>query len=136
VGVTRIEVALAPVSAAEIERGDVLPAVWEDCFVPLRAYWLRDAAGLTPAATDIVLEGTGLVMSAVKAAQVGSPLVLRCFNATGGRVAGAWRFGEGIRTAHRVRADERESAPLVLEGRGHRVRFVAEPHEIVTILVT
>ena len=29
-GMSRIEVALAPVSAREIERGDVLPAVWED----------------------------------------------------------------------------------------------------------
>ena len=29
-----------------------------------------------------------------------------------------------------------ESVALVLEQRGHVVRFVAEPHEIVTILVT
>jgi len=35
-----------------------------------------------------------------------------------------------------VRADERESVALVLEQRGRTVRFVAEPHEIVTILVT
>jgi len=76
------------------------------------------------------------VLSAVKPAQAGSPLVLRCYNATGRRAAGAWRFGEGVRSAHRVRADERESAPLVLEARGKTVRFVAEPHEIVTILVT
>jgi len=41
-----------------------------------------------------------------------------------------------VRSAHRVRADERESAPLVLEARGKTVRFVAEPHEIVTIMVT
>jgi alpha-mannosidase len=135
-GVTRIELALGPVSASDIERGDVLPMWWEDCFVPLRGFWLRDASDLTPAPIDIVLEGPGLVMSTVKAAQVGSPLVLRCYNATAGKVAGAWRLGEGARTAHRVRADERESAPLVLEGRGHRIRFVAEPHEIVTILVT
>src|SRR6185503_9729485 len=130
------EAGLAPVSALEIERGDVLPMWWEDRFVPLRGFWLRDAGDLTPSSTDIVLEGPGLVMSAVKAAQAGSPLVLRCYNATGGKVAGAWRLGDGARTAHRVRADERESAPLVLEGRGHRVRFIAEPYEIVTILVT
>jgi alpha-mannosidase len=136
VGVTRIELALGPVTPSEIERGDVLPAWWEDCFVPLRGFWMRDAAHLTPAATDIVLEGAGLVLSAVKPAQAGSPMVLRCYNATAGKVAGTWRFGEGVRTAHRVRADERESAPLALDGRGHRVRFVAEPHEIVTILVT
>jgi len=51
-------------------------------------------------------------------------------------VAGAWRFGDGVKSAHRVRADERESLALVLEGRGQRVRFVAGPYEIVTILVT
>jgi alpha-mannosidase len=76
------------------------------------------------------------VLSAVKPAQQGSPLVLRCYNATGRPVAGAWRFGEGVKSAHRVRADERESAALVVEGRGKTVRFVAGPHEIVTILVT
>ena len=135
-GMTRVEVALAPISVSEIEQGDILPAIWEDCFVPLRGFWLRDAVQLMPAAIDIALEGTGLVLSAVKPAQAGSPLVLRCYNATGRKVAGTWRFGEGVRTAHRVRADERESVPLVLDGRGHRVRFVAEPHEIVTILVT
>ena len=135
-GSTRIEVALAPVSAAEVERGDVLPELWEDCFVPLRGFWLRDAVDLARPPIDIALEGTGLVLSAVKPAQAGSPLVLRCYNATARRVAGAWRFGAGVRTAHRVRADERASVPLVLEGRGKTVRFVADPHEIVTILVT
>jgi hypothetical protein len=67
--------------------------------------------------------------------------VLRCYNATDRQAAGAWRFGgrEGgdlVKSAHRVRADERESVALVLEGRGQTVRFTAEPHEIVTILVT
>jgi len=76
------------------------------------------------------------VLSAVKSAQAGSPLVLRCYNATSRRTAGAWRIGGGIKSAHRVRADEHESVPLVLEGRGTTVRFVAEPHEIVTILLT
>jgi len=87
---------------------------------------------------DVVLEGAGLVVSAVKPAQQGSPLVLRCYNATDRQVAGAWRFGAGdlVKSAHRVRADERESVALVLEGRGQTVRFTAEPHEIVTILVT
>jgi hypothetical protein len=51
-------------------------------------------------------------------------------------VSGAWRFGHGVKTAHRVRGDEREAVALVLEQRGNIVRFVAEPHEIVSILVT
>ena len=79
---------------------------------------------------------SGSVVSSVKPAQAGSPVVLRCYNATSRKVAGAWRFGDGVKSAHRVRADERESLALVLEGRGQRVRFVAGPHEIVTILVT
>jgi len=135
-GPCRVELALAPVPQAEVERGDVIPSLWEDVFLPVRGFWLRDAAELAPPSIDIALEGAGLVVSAVKPAQQGSPLVLRCYNATGRQAPGAWRFGEGVKSAHRVRADERESTALVLEGRGKTVRFVAEPYEIVTILVT
>jgi alpha-mannosidase len=131
-----VELALVPVSEAEVERGDVLPALWEDAFLPVRGFWLRDAVELKLATVDIRLEGSGLVLSAIKPAQQGSPLVLRCYNATSHRAAGAWRFGDGVKSAHRVRADERASVPLVLEGRGKLVRFAAEPHEVVTILVT
>jgi mannosylglycerate hydrolase len=136
IGTTRIDLALAPVSAADLERGDVVPQLWEDAFLPLYGLWLRDAATLAPSPVNIALEGTGLVFSALKPAQIGSPLVLRCYNATNRKAAGAWRFANGVKTAHRVRADEREAVALVLEQRGNIVRFVAEPHEIVSILVT
>src|SRR5438094_103258 len=135
-GRTRVELAIVPVSEAELDCGDALPTLWEDAFLPLRGFWLRDALDLAPTPVDIALEGSGLVLSAVKPAQQGSPLVLRCYNATGRKTAGAWRFGESVKSAHRVRADERESVALVREGRGKTVRFVAEPHEVVTILVT
>jgi alpha-mannosidase len=135
-GPCRVELALAPVTEAQLERGDALPELWEDAFLPIRGVWLRDAGPLRLAAADITLEGTGLVLSAVKPAQAGSPTVLRCYNATDRKAAGAWRFGDGVKSAHRVRADERESVALVLEQRGRTVRFVAGPHEIVTILVT
>jgi hypothetical protein len=99
--------------------------------------WLRDAAaGLTPATVDATLEGTGLVFSSAKPAHAGSPIVLRCYNATDRKVNGAWRFGDGVKTAHRVRADEREAVALILEQRGKIVRFVADPHEIVSVLIT
>jgi len=136
IGKTRIDLALVPVNVADVERGDVLPQLWEDAFLPLHSLWLRDAAALTPSPVNIALEGTGLVFSALKPAQIGSPAVLRCYNTTGRKVSGAWRFGHGVKTAHRVRADEREAVALVLEQRGNIVRFVAEPHEIVSILVT
>lgn len=135
-GRQRIELALAPLTAADVERGDVLPALWEDVFVPPHATWLRDAVALDAAPVDVTLEGAGLVYSALKPAQSGGSLVLRCYNATDRQAGGAWRFGDAIKTAHRVRADERESVPLVLENRGRIVRFSAGPHEIVTILVS
>src|SRR5438132_1527767 len=135
-GRTRVELAIAPVSEAELARGDALTPRWQDAFLPLRGFWLRDAQDLAPTPVDIALEASGLVLSAVKPAQQGSPLVLRCYNATDRKTAGAWRFGESVKSAHRVRADERELVALVIEGRGKTVRFVAEPHEVVTILVT
>ena len=135
-GSSRIDLAIVPVTASEVDRGDVLPQLWEDAFLPLHGLWLRDTGALTPAPANITLEGTGLVFSSLKPAQNGSPLVLRCYNATSRKAAGAWRFSNGVKTAHRVRADEREAVALVLEQRGNIVRFVAEPHEIVSILVT
>ena len=136
IGTTRIDLALVPVSVSDLERGDALPELWEDAFLPLQPLWLRDAGALSPAPVAIALEGSGLVFSSLKPGQIGSPLVLRCYNATDRKAAGAWRFGNGVKTAHRVRADEKEAVALVLEQRGNVIRFVAEPHEIVSILVT
>jgi alpha-mannosidase len=136
IGISRIDLAIAPVSAGDVERGTVLPQLWEDAFLPLHGLWLRDAAPLTVPPRSIALEGAGLVYSTLKPAQIGSPVVLRCYNATNRKAAGAWRVAHGVKTAHRVRADEREAVALVLEQRGNVVRFVAEPHEIVSILVT
>lgn len=137
-GTHRLELGLTAVRQADVERGHVVPHLWEDAFLPMRGIWLRDAvAGApAPAPVDVTLEGEGLVVSAVKPAHAGTTTILRCCNATGRKVGGAWRFGEGVKAAHRVRADERESVPLVVENRGRTVRFAAEPHEIVTIMVS
>ncbi|MGH7701226.1 MAG: glycoside hydrolase family 38 C-terminal domain-containing protein [Gemmatimonadales bacterium] len=132
----RVELALVPLGGNDLARSDHLERVWEDVFLPVRGFWLRQALEVAPPAMTLMLEGDGLVFSAAKPARVGSGLVLRCYNATGRRTAGTWRFGEGVRAAHRVRADERDSQELVVENRGRTVRFAAEPHEIVTILIT
>src|SRR3989442_454498 len=57
-GWSRVELAVAPISQAELERGDALPSLWEDAFLPLRRVWLRDAAELGPAAGDNTLRGS------------------------------------------------------------------------------
>ncbi len=135
-GRDRVELALVSVGARDLDAGETLPELWEDVFLPTRARWLRNANLGGPKAFGATLDGRGLVLSAVKPAQTGSGMVLRCFNARGERVVGAWRLPDTIRTAHRVRADEKSAEPLVVEGRGHTVRFIAEPHEIVTLLIT
>jgi alpha-mannosidase len=135
-GRQRVEFGIATVTAADIERGDVIPALWEDVFLPVRGFWLRGMTDLKPAPGSMTLEGQGLVLSSVKPAQVGSAVVLRCYNATDRAAQGAWRFGEAVRSAHRVRADEKESTALVLEEKGKLVRFTAAPRELVTLIVT
>ena len=135
-GRDRVELALVPVGARDLDAGETLPELWEDAFLPPRARWLREADLSRARRVGVTLDGRGLVLSAVKPAQAGSGLILRCYNARGERVVGAWRLPDTIRTAHRVRADERSAEPLVVEGRGHTVRFIADPHEIVTILIT
>src|SRR5207247_10924062 len=82
-GRTRVELAVAPVSQAELERGDALPSLREDAFLPLRGFWLRDAVDLAPTPVDIAREGSGLVVSAGKRAQQGSPRVRPCCHAAG-----------------------------------------------------
>jgi alpha-mannosidase len=135
-GEHRFDLAFAPAGSAALERPDEMMALWEDCFVPLRPLWLRmgslDAA---PPASTVELEGTGLVLSAVKPAEQGPGVVLRCCNLTGRPAAGLWRVGWDLARARRVRADEREPEEIVLAGDRRTVRFTAPPHGIVTLIV-
>jgi alpha-mannosidase len=131
-GASRVELALAPLA-----EGDSVPALWESVFTPLRGLWIRDAVDLVVPAGGITLEGAGLVFSALKPAHAGrgDEIVLRCYNPGAERRAGAWRLSEAARAAYRARLDERDAMPLVTEDGGRVVRFIAEPHEIVTVVV-
>ena len=134
-GPTRVELALAPLRERDLSRGDLLTALWEHAFTPIRGYWVRDAiaGGLTLPPVDVTLEGGGLVLSSVAPAADG--MVLRCYNATDRPTSGAWRFGEAVRGARRTRLDGEAAVPLVLEEGGRRVRFTAAAGEIVTVAV-
>ncbi len=136
VGRERLQLALAPVTAEDLELGAPLAGLWEDAFLPPRAIWLRLATALDLPATDLRLEGQGLVFSSLKPAAASDGIVLRCYNATGSEVAGRVELGTPVATAARVRADERDPRPLPLGARRSSVRFDAGPHEIVTLLLT
>jgi alpha-mannosidase len=136
-GPTRVELALAPLRERDLARGggDLLIALWEHAFAPIRGMWVPDALRgeirLPP--VDVTLEGAGLVLSSVAPAADG--LVLRCYNVTEHPASGAWRFGEPVRVARRTRLDGEAGVPLILEEGGRRVRFTAGPGDIVTVLV-
>ena len=80
------------------------------------------------------LAGRGLVFSALKPADAGRGLVLRCYNALPRATAGEWRLPWRIATAHLARLDETPQAPAEIGAEGV-VRFLAAPRAVVTILV-
>ena len=82
-GRDRLQLGIAPITQIELESGTAMAELWEDLFLPIRAVWLRQASPLSPAAIDVRLEGYGLVFSALKPAEHGDAMVLRCYNATG-----------------------------------------------------
>jgi len=135
-GRDRLQFAIAPVTQADIDSGTMLPQLWEDLFLPLRATWLRQASPLAVPPVGIRLEGEGLVFSAIKPAEGGPGLVLRCYNAISRPTAGIWHLWAAIGSARRARADEHVLHDIRL-GEGTRsIPFHAAPHEIVTIVVT
>ncbi|HEX5385791.1 MAG TPA: glycoside hydrolase family 38 C-terminal domain-containing protein [Gemmatimonadales bacterium] len=131
-GPDAIDLALCPITAADLDPGDRLAARWEDAFLPLRPWWVADAVALAPSPESIALEGDGLVVSAVKPAEAGDGVVLRCVNLSARSVHGRWCFGTSRGRAWRVRADEREPRPAPLTDSGCTLAFSAPPHAFVT----
>ncbi len=80
------------------------------------------------------LIGPGLVFSAMKPAEGGRGVVLRCFNATRAPVQGQWRIPWPARAAALCRLDETPLAGIDL-GPGGTFGFLAAPRAIVTVLV-
>ncbi|HEX2637439.1 MAG TPA: glycosyl hydrolase-related protein [Gemmatimonadales bacterium] len=135
-GADRLQFAVAPVTGPALAAGTVLPELWEDVFLPPVAAWLRQATPLRAVASDIRLEGAGLVFSSMKPAEDGDALVLRCYNARAADAEGRWRLGRPVARAARVRADETRLDELRLEDGGRVIPFGAGPHEIVSVLVS
>jgi mannosylglycerate hydrolase len=101
---------------------------------PPLAAMRRALLALPAAVTGPALSGEGLAFSAMKPADRGRGVVLRCFNTLDGNVAGAWRVPWPVRTAHLARLDETPLAPLDVGSDGV-VRFEARPRAVVTILL-
>jgi alpha-mannosidase len=131
----RLQLAIAPVTQPQLDRGTVMPELWEDVFLPVHGIWLRQASPLSVEPFEVRLEGEGLVFSGLKPAEQGSGMVLRCYNATRKPTVGTWHFSAPVSSAQRARADEHSLHEIRLGEAGRIVPFHAAPHEIVTIMV-
>ncbi|HEX3233136.1 MAG TPA: glycoside hydrolase family 38 C-terminal domain-containing protein [Gemmatimonadales bacterium] len=136
-GCHRVQLALQAVGAGDLENGATLARLWEDVFLPPRAVWLRQAIPLRPSTGALELEGAGLVFSALKPADSGGGIVLRCYNGSDLPSEGGWRLPWAAVRAQRVRADEQgDPMELTLDADRRGVRFTAAPRAIVTIVVS
>jgi hypothetical protein len=80
------------------------------------------------------LVGAGLVFSAMKPAERGHGIVLRCYNALEKPVQGTWRVPWPVRSAERARLDETPVSPLAVEPDG-AIPFEAGPRAVATLLL-
>lgn len=80
-----------------------------------------------------VLTGDGLVLSAMKPAEDGRGVILRCYNATAARVFGSWQVPWPVSAAALCRLDETELEALQAEN--GRISFEAGPRGVVTVRV-
>ena len=120
----------------------------DDVLLPLRATTLRSALHHPPPWLGAELHGDGLAMSAIKPADDGDGIVLRCVNLLDRPVRGAWTLGRAPSGVRRARLDETpldepaldetspdETAPDAPVVDGARISFSAGPRAIVTIRV-
>ncbi len=101
---------------------------------PVMPVMLRSALRQHEAVPGPELRGDLLVLSAVKPAEDGKGIVLRCYNPTARDVRGEWRSPKPARAASRCRLDE---TPLERQvpTRTSAIAFTAEARAVVTISV-
>ena len=131
-GPDRSEWVIAPIVEGAL-RGDGVHRLWEDAFAGLTGRWIRDAVSVREPGNSVELEGNGLIFSAMKPAESGSAVILRCYNVGNAATWGAWTIRPAPFRAARARADETVLDELALES--GVIRFRAEAGEIVTVVV-
>jgi alpha-mannosidase len=135
-GMHAIELGVTPLAAADLEDPAALEQSWEETFVALQPTFVRDFTGDLTAtqSVGVRLEGTGLIFSALKPAEAGSGLVLRCYNSGPAAVKGRWTFRAPIERAVMARADETPAGAVEVAD-SRIIDFEAPARGLVTVLV-
>ena len=135
-GVHVVELAITPLVNGECADPATLEELWEEAFLAPQSTFVRKFAG-DVAALDAIgaeLSGQGLVFTAIKRAESGDGIVLRCYNVESIPVEGSWTCRSPIASATLVRANESVVAVLAVDDE-KMVRFMAPARGIVSILL-
>jgi len=139
IGRFRAEFALAPVGVdarSSAAGWDAVEAVADRFHAPLAGRMYRSGIDVPAVVEGPALAGTGLAFRALKPAEHGEGLVLRCVNLTRRAQRGEWRFPFPLIRAFRARLDETVETELPLSPDRRVVAFRAGSREIVTVIVT
>lgn len=133
-GPFRARLAVCPHPADELASRQGIEQAAEAFHAPPLALMRRSLRALPRAVRGPELTGEGLVFTAMKPAEDGKGVVLRCYNALDRAVAGAWRVPWRVGEARLARLDETPLTSLAVE-RGGAVRFAAAPRAVVTVVL-
>ncbi len=131
-----MELGVTPLAAGDLDEPARIDQLWEETFVAPQSTFVRDFVGDLAAiqTIGIDLEGRGLVFTALKPAEQGDGIVLRCYNSGAAPTTGRWVFGSPVTRAILTRADETPIRPLEVVNQGV-VEFEAPARGLVTIVI-
>jgi alpha-mannosidase len=104
---------------------------------PLRGFTLRSSTAQLTVAGGVEISGTALAPSAIKEAEDGRAIILRCVNLSDREQAGKWTLPAPVESAQLARLDESPLSGVDAEEQDGRavIAFTAGPRAIVTIRV-
>jgi alpha-mannosidase len=133
-GPFRARLGLLPHGEPELARRERIERAADAFHAPPLAVMRRSLLSVPKPVAGPALSGEGLVFSALKPAESGRGVILRCYNALPRPVQGEWHLPWPVRSAHVARLDETPLAPLEVSP-GGRVAFQAQAHAVVTLLL-
>jgi alpha-mannosidase len=133
-GPFRARLGVFPGEARDLDEPVRIERAAERFHAPPLALMRRSLLAIPEPVMGPALLGEGLVFSAMKPAESGHGVVLRCFNALDRSVAGEWRIPWPVRTAELARLDETPLGQLDVAA-GGAIRFDAPPRAVVTLLL-
>jgi alpha-mannosidase len=119
---------------AELDRRDEIEEAADSFFASPVGFMRRALLARPQDVRGPELSGDGLVFSAMKPAESGKGIVLRCYNAREEAVSGRWQLPWPVRSAVRCRLDETPGERLTVDANGE-IAFAAAAREVVTILL-